>query len=120
MKKHFDLQKSPSERFKAIVFSLDSSRPESYFGKLERDLGKQGISGTILLDLLACNGCSSRRFFAVDFDGNKLNLVSFRAEPARGLDDDTVRFCTSFYEKKAPTLHGTVLSVASRRRLSAA
>lgn len=115
--KHFNLKKSPSERFQAIVFSLDSTRPESYFGALERDLGKERLRGTVLLDLLACNGASSRRFFAVDFDGSRLNLNSFRVEPARSLDDNLVQYCASFYKEKSSSLIKSVLSPASRTRL---
>ena len=119
MTKSFSIQKVSSPRFQAIVFSLDASRPETYFDKLEKELKKLGASGTVLLDLLACNGSTSRRFFAVDFDGEKLNRRSFRVEPARTLDIDLKSFCSIFYAKAAPKLSGSVLSPASRRLLVA-
>lgn len=118
MKKPFSVQKVSSPRFQAIVFSLDASRPETYFDKLEKELKKLGASGSVLLDLLACNGSTSRRFFAVEFDGEKLNRRSFRVEPAGALDVEMTA-CTTFYAAAAPKLSGSVLSSTSRKLLAA-
>lgn len=120
MKKHFDIRKSPSDQFQAICFSLDSVRPDQYFEKLEGDLRKMAFEGEILLDLLACNGSTSRRFFSVRFDGAALDMRSFKVKSTSTIEEEIVECCTSFYSGKGRLLRDSVLSATSLRQLSAA
>ncbi len=120
MRKSFALKKIESDRFQAVSFSLDASRPEEYFATLERHLGKLGVDGDVLLDLLACNGATSRRFFAVRFDGNHLDRRSMRIEPAAALEGEVVAYCAEYYAKNLRKLDATVLSPAARRALAIA
>lgn len=119
MPKRFALQKLDSTRFEAVSFSLDSTRPEEYYPSLERQLGKLGVNGEVLLDLLACNGTTSRRFFAVKFDGTHLDFKTLRREPQDALDGAVVAYCRKYYAKWMPKLDGTVLSSAARRAFTA-
>ena len=88
MRKSFAVKKIASDRFQAVSFSLDATRPEEYFASLERDLGKLGVGGDVLLDLLACNGATSRRFVAVTFDGSHFDRRTMRIKSVAELRMD--------------------------------
>jgi len=120
MSKSFALQKLDSDRFQAVSFSLDSTRPEEYYLSLERQLGKLGVNGDVLLDLLACNGATSRRFFAVRFDVARLDFRTLKLEPQAKLGQDVVACCKTYYAKHAAKLGASVLSPAARRVLTTA
>jgi hypothetical protein len=120
MSKHFTLVPLDSARFRAVSFSLDATRPEEYFARLESHLAKLDVEGEVLLDLLACNGGSSRRFFAVRFDGARLRLDTLRPEKPESLEEDLRSLCTSFYQKNARKLERSVLSPVARTALARA
>lgn len=120
MPRSFALQKLDSAPFQAVSFSLDATRPEEYYAMLERHLSKLGVNGEVLLDLLACNGSTSRRFFAVRFDGMHLDFETLRREPQEKLDGSLVDYCRRYYVKHADKLGASVLSQAAIRALKAA
>jgi len=120
MKTPFAVKPLKSPRYKAVSFSLDATRPEEYYGRLESSLAKMQVEGDVLLDLLACNGMSARRFFAVTFDGKKLRLETMRAQPADCVDSDVLSACKEFYSKNSSKLYSSVLSPMARRILTAA
>jgi hypothetical protein len=120
MKTPFTVKTLNSPNFKAVSFSLDATRPEEYYVRLESSLAKMNVEGDVLLDLLACNGTSARRFFAVTFDGKKLRLETMRAQPLDRVDGVVLTACKEFYSKKPLKLASSVLSPMARRTFTAA
>ena len=120
MNKPFKVQAVKVGRIHAISFSLDSTRPEDYYETLEKSLAKLKVDGEILLDLLACNGQTSRRFFTVQFDGNKFAFHTMKVAKVDALEPSLLGLCASFYAKKAKNLEGSVLSTPAIKRLSVA
>lgn len=120
MPKSFALKKLDSASFQAVSFSLDATRPEDYYATLERQLGKLGVNGEVLLDLLACNGSTSRRFFAVRFDGEHLDLKTLRRESSDDLSEAVASYCRSYYASHANSLQRSVLSPGALRSLALA
>ncbi|HEX5312666.1 type II toxin-antitoxin system RnlB family antitoxin [Aquabacterium sp.] len=117
MAKPFEVKAVKAGRFQAVSFSLDSTRPEEYFHSLESTLSRMKVDGDVLLDLLACNGQTTRRFFAVHFDGRKLLFHTMRVERAPLLDPALLDICGSFYAKNKSKLSNSVLSSMAIQKL---
>lgn len=118
IKKPFEVKAVKGSRFHAISFSLDSTRPDDYYEALERSLAKLKIDGEILLDLLACNGKSARRFFTVQFVNGRLMFNTMRLEKEESLEPSLLQICSSFYGKNIERLAGSVLSTPARKSLN--
>jgi hypothetical protein len=118
MNKPFKVKAVTSGRVHAISFSLDSTRPEEYYATLEKSLARLNIDGEILLDLLACNGQTSRRFFTVQFDGERLNFQTLRVAKAEAIEPSLLAYCAEFYGKYKAKLQSTVLSTPALKKLS--
>ncbi|MEF3065294.1 type II toxin-antitoxin system RnlB family antitoxin [Pandoraea apista] len=115
--KGYSLQKGPSASFPVISFSLSSERPEEFLPKVERELKKKSFRGRILVDTLACNGMTSRRFFVGDFDGEHLKRSSFRVLATSHLDTETQHFCLRFYASHLDDLVHSILTPVQRFKL---
>ncbi|NYT79081.1 type II toxin-antitoxin system RnlB family antitoxin [Alcaligenaceae bacterium] len=113
----YSLQKGPSEAYPVISFSLTSERPEVFLPKVERELKKKAFRGTVLVDTLACNGMTSRRFFVGEFDGEQLRRSSFKVLPPSRLDAATQHFCLRFYVSRLSDLENSVLTAVQRFKL---
>jgi hypothetical protein len=120
VKKLFDVQLLDSAKYRAVCFSFDATRPEDYYARLEMQLAKLQVSGEVLLDLLACNGATKRRFIALSFDGQRLRLDTMRIESQEDLGTDVQWFCRSFYARRADKLTKSVLSPVARLTLAQA
>lgn len=118
MSKHFTLLPLNSARFRAVSFSLDATRPDEYYARLELSLAKLDVEGEVLLDLLACNGKGGRRFFAVRFDGARLLLNTLRPEKPESLEKDVRSLCASFYQKNTRKMERSILSPAARAAIA--
>lgn len=64
----------------SVILGLDFSRPEEYYRDIEQELGEIGFQGRVYFDLLLANG-PSNRFFACDFENDKLSLDAIRKVP---------------------------------------
>jgi len=117
MNKPFKVQAVSAGRIHAISFSLDSTRPEDYYGTLEKSLARLKIDGEVLLDLLACNGQTSRRFFIVQFDGKKLVYRSMKVAKPEALEPMVLNLCSTFYAKNVSKLRQSVLSTPALKKL---
>lgn len=120
MNKPFEVKAVSAGRINAISFSLDSTRPEDYLEKLEKSLARLHVDGEVLLDLLACNGQTSRRFFTVQFDGCKLIRQTMKVAKADALEPSVLGLCAKFYNQNSAKLSGSVLSTPAVRRLGQA
>jgi hypothetical protein len=116
MNKPFQVKAVKSGRIHAISFSLDSTRPEDYYGNLEKALARLKIDGEILLDLLACNGQTSRRFFTVYFDGKHLAFNTLRVAKEDVLEPSVLSLCSAFYSQSKNTLEHSVLSTPAIKK----
>lgn len=54
--------------FQAMILSLDFRRPEEWLPELPAALRLAGITGRVVLDLLACNGNMWNRYFSAEVD----------------------------------------------------
>jgi hypothetical protein len=120
MNKPFEVRAVKDGRIHAISFSLDSTRPENYYGSLEKALARLKVDGEVLLDLLACNGQNSRRFFTVRFDGQRLAFNTLKVTKPEALDTSILNQCASFYSRNMEKLSGTVLSTPALKKLGSA
>lgn len=106
----FEVKAVRAGRIHAISFSLDSTRPEDYYDSLENALARLKVDGEVLLDLLACNGQTSRRFFTVHFDGQHLEFHTLRIAREDVLEPSLLSLCSSFYSRNRAKLSQSVLS----------
>jgi len=113
-RKHYAVLDVPDEKDAVVCFSLDSSRPDVYLKSLESDLKKAGFHGELLLDLLAANGNSSRRFLRVQFDGERLHLMQAKIAPVISIAKNVLEFCQLFYKSHPKALDNSVLSASGR------
>lgn len=117
MEKPFEVKAVKKGRIHAISFSLDSTRPENYYACLEQALAQLNVDGRVLLDLLACNGETSRRFVTVNFDGERLAFDTLRVEKMSSLEPEVLNVCSAFYATRHRELVGSVLSTPARGKL---
>jgi Antitoxin to bacterial toxin RNase LS or RnlA len=117
MNKPFEVKEVKTGRINAICFSLDSTRPEDYYDSLAKALSRLKIDGEVLLDLLACNGQTSRRFFTVQFDGKRFALATMKVASQDALTPSTLDICSSFYSKNNKSLSNSVLSTPAIKKL---
>ena len=115
--KHFRLVKSPNSEYPFVCFAMDSMRPDEYARAIATEVSKKIADGQILLDLLACNGDSTRRFVTVQIIGSKLKWNSAKITPRETLERELVGFCASFYAKHLEALKHSVLSPAAQHRI---
>jgi Antitoxin to bacterial toxin RNase LS or RnlA len=116
--KSFTLQKGPSKTFPLIGFSLSSERPEAFLPKMEKELQRKAYQGLVLIDTLACNGVSSRRYFVGQFDGEHIVHSSLKVANSATIDQDTQAFCHSFYAHSPEVLDKSVLTSAQKFKLT--
>lgn len=115
--KPFEVIEVKRGRIHAISFSLDSTRPDDYYHELERSLSKLQISGEVLLDLLACNGKSSRRFFIIQFLEGRLIFNTMRVAREDMLEPSLLTICANYYALNFERLSESVLSTPARKSL---
>lgn len=117
-KKPFEVKEVKRGRIHAISFSLDSTRPDDYYGELEQSLAKLKISGEVLLDLLACNGKSSRRFFTIQFLEGRLIFNTMRVATEDMLEPSLLKVCANYYARNIERISESVLSTPARKSLA--
>lgn len=117
-KKPFEVKVVKGSRIHAISFSLDSTRPDDYYEALEKSLAKLKIDGEVLLDLLACNGETTRRFFTVQFIDGRLMFNTMRVAKEAAIEPNLLKLCSSFYAKNVEKICDSVLSTPARKSLS--
>jgi hypothetical protein len=115
---HFAVAYLPGAVDEVACFSLDSARPDDYIESLERELKKIRFKGNVLLDLLASNGDTRRRFMRASFDGKKMDWLSAKIVSRESLAPATLQFCQRFYCEHASELQNSVLSKAAKYRIS--
>lgn len=113
----FEIRPVKVDRFNAVTFSLDATRPDDYYDQLEATLASLNVKGDVLLDLLACNGQTSRRFFSMRFDGKRLAFDTMRVERESKLDQAVLSLCSTFYSDNKQKLQNTVLATPALIRL---
>ena len=116
--KHFRLMKAPNSEYSFVCFALDSVRPDDYADALANEVAKKVVDGQLLLDLLTCNGDSSRRFVTVQVAANRLKWSSAKTVSRATLEREVVGFCAKFYANHLDALKHSVLSPAAQHRLS--
>jgi hypothetical protein len=52
--------------FRAMIFALDYRRPDEWLPAVPAALQQAGVSGRVVLDLLACNGNTLKRYFSAE------------------------------------------------------
>lgn len=116
--KSITIQRGPSSSYPLIGFSMDATRPDSQFSKIEKELHKLAYRGVLLMDLFAANG-KSNRFVTVEFDGERIKPTSVKRLRTELIDEATFQFCQTFYMTNSKKLTNSVLSVTVKAKLSA-
>ncbi|MGE7021329.1 type II toxin-antitoxin system RnlB family antitoxin [Solibacillus cecembensis] len=62
--------------FQYMVIANSYESPLKNYTDIEDELSQNDFSGYVLFDMLAYSGNDSRRFFSVNFDGNKFDFSS--------------------------------------------
>ncbi len=113
--KKYKLETVNGNKFKYVSFSVDYSRPEEYLADIERELSRKKFEGSILFDLLLCNGFNSQRYVTSYFDGKNFQLESFSELGDTDLDNDIKQFTFKFYASKNELLEqSNLLSKAQK------
>lgn len=81
-----------------LVFGTTYENPLSYVSALENDLSARNFTGTVLFDLLLCNGNEYNRFVAFTFEKGKINRASRSPVNIAEIDDSTLEISRSFYK----------------------
>lgn len=114
---HFAVCKLPGRSDEIACFSVDSARPDEYVEALQSELCKKHFKGVVLLDLLASNGDTRRRFMRVSFDGVRLNWLGAKIASRESIDPSILQFCQAFYHRHSEALERSVLSKAAQHRI---
>lgn len=81
-----------------LVLSTTYESPLSYISVLEDDLSARSFIGTVLFDLLLCNGNEYNRFVEFTFEKGKINRASRSTVSIIELDDSTLEISKNFYK----------------------
>lgn len=108
MVRHFNITPIKSSKYQRIVFSLTTERLDNYIYELEEELKKEEIVGNILMDLIISNGVKHRRYALLYFDGNNINLDSFKIIDTIEMSIEKVS--NIFYYKNIKLIENSVLT----------
>lgn len=73
----FLITPAPTAQLAALITATGYERPDEYLHEVATALRERGISGDIVLDLLAANGSMRRRFFLMPFEAGKFAAHRF-------------------------------------------
>ncbi|WP_256099389.1 type II toxin-antitoxin system RnlB family antitoxin [Vibrio sp. Scap16] len=77
--------------------SMDFSRLDEYKAHLESELKSLRHKGSVIFDLLLCNGFKKERFYSAYFDGSKIIDSTFTRQ--ENLHPEILKHCSDFYQK---------------------
>lgn len=113
--KKYKLETANGSKYKYVSFSMDYSRPEEYLADMEKELCRKQFEGSVLFDLLLCNGFNSQRYVTSYFNGRNFLSGSFSTLGDSELDDGIRRFTCKFYASKKELLEqSSLLSKAQK------
>lgn len=68
------------------MLALGTTRPDEALDEVAAELRQRQIRGTVVFDLLLANASHARRYYAVEFDGERFAPLRFtRLPPEEGL-----------------------------------
>jgi hypothetical protein len=112
MKQPFLVKSQGPNGLSAVVFSVGFQNPMGTLTRVESDLRRRKVRGTVLFDLLLANGTRYNRFFVGEFDGDHFVKHDFQSADARR--QEFVDFCTSVYQEAVEQVDTSLLSPAMR------
>lgn len=92
----FAVQHLEQGPFKAMILSLDFRRPDEWLPELPAVLQQAGISGRVVLDLLACNGNMWNRYFSAEVDPQTERIRFLRHESDARLAEVSASVLTQY------------------------
>ncbi len=93
--KPYAVQPLNLSNFAAMVIATGWERPSDHLEEIARDLQTQQLKGRIVFDLLLANATRTRRFFAIDFDGETFAPYKFQVlEADAALSQKSAEFFT--------------------------
>ena len=108
MAKYYHIEKLRTKRYPCIIFSKSYISPIDEIDQLENDLGKIGIKGKVVFDLLLSNGDTPDRYFEADFDGKQINRSSIKQINTIPIKIKTASI--SFYKESIHLIENSVLT----------
>jgi hypothetical protein len=86
---------SINQKYQYVVVATSYVNPVDELYNIEDELRQQQVNGTILFDLLLCNGISDNRYIEVYFDGDTFDISQYRI--LNDIDIEAKRIIYSFY-----------------------
>lgn len=106
---NFTIENSTDIRYVAIVIATNINGPFSDIPLLNKELTSNNIKkGIILFDLLVSHGKGYNRFATMTFNGNKLNMKSFKVEK---VSEEIKIYCAEFYKNHFDLNQKTILNL---------
>ena len=112
MNKLFKLTHFKDSAYQCVSISLSNDGLDHMYESLETELKDQKARGRILLDLLLSNGLRSERFISLFFDGQCLDLNSYKVENC--IDSKIEDYCSKYYRSQPHLLENSVLTKPQR------
>ncbi|MBL4932259.1 type II toxin-antitoxin system RnlB family antitoxin [Clostridium paridis] len=109
--KNFFIEKFNMEN-QCIVLSTSYISPLDEIDVLQDELRKQNYFGTLIIDLLLCNGLSSNRYIEVYFNGDDLDFSTLKV--VSNVSTTIRKKSNQFYMSHKDVLNRGILSDAHR------
>ncbi|MBB6317318.1 type II toxin-antitoxin system RnlB family antitoxin [Paraburkholderia tropica] len=115
MNQPFLVKREGPDGLSAVVLSIGFENPMGALARVEKDLRKRKVRGTVLFDLLLANGTKYNRFFVGEFDGDHF-ASEFRSGEGRHAEFAAYSAC--IYQQAGETVDTSLLTPAMRFALS--
>lgn len=86
---------SINQKYQYVVVATSYVNPVDELYNIEDDLRQQHFNGTILFDLLLCNGITDNRYIEVYFNGVTFDISQYKI--LNDIDIEAKKYINSFY-----------------------
>lgn len=112
MKQPFLVKSKGPNGLSAVVFSVGYENPLSALARVESDLRRRRVQGSVLFDLLLANGTKYNRFYVGEFDGDHFKSYEFSSADSR--HGEFANYCAAVYQAAAEEVDASLLTPAMR------
>lgn len=107
--------KKVSSKF-VLIFSTGYDSPLGYISTLGKELSAMDFTGTVLFDLLLCNGNAYNRFVEIPFTLGRFNRSSMSIVDYTEIDDSILVMSSQFYKSNLFLLEANYILLEEEKR----
>ncbi|MDR5855780.1 type II toxin-antitoxin system RnlB family antitoxin [Caballeronia sp. LZ062] len=111
MNRPFLVRREGPNGLSAVVLSIGFENPMRALARVENDLRRRKVRGTVLFDLLLANGTKYNRFFVGEFDGDHFSS-EFRS--GEGRHAEFAAYSAGVYQQEVEAVDASLLTPAMR------